>query len=83
VDCAGYHHCRFDITISGTGFQALEVQALFWNPRQGQWFAGASRRFDAPGRYALMVEARGAIIFLKVVSFSGTSFTLDADYALS
>ena len=83
VDSAGYQYCRFDIGLAGTGFQALEVQALFWNPRQSLWFGGASRRFTATGRHALLVEARGATIFLKVTSFTGTSFTLNADYVLS
>jgi hypothetical protein len=83
VDCAGWQHCRFDITIAGVAFESLEVQALFWNPVQEVWFGGGSRRFDATGRYALSVEARGAVVFLKVTAFSGTSFTLDADCVLS
>ena len=37
VDCAGYEYCRFDITITGTGFTSLDVQVLFWNSRQGLW----------------------------------------------
>ncbi len=36
VDCAGYKSCRFDITIGGTGFTYLDVQALFWNSRQSK-----------------------------------------------
>ncbi len=82
VDSAGCQYCRFDIAISGTGFTSLDVQTIFWNSRQGLWFGGASRQFTAPGRYALMVESRGAVIFLKVTAFSGTSFTLATDYAL-
>lgn len=31
VDTKGYKECRFDITVSGTDFTSLEVQALFWN----------------------------------------------------
>ena len=83
VDSSGYQHCRFDLDIGGTGFNSLTVQALFWNSRQSQWFGGGSRQFTATGRYALIVEAGGAPIFLKVTQFSGTSFSLDADYALS
>jgi hypothetical protein len=83
IDCAGYQHCRFDIAIAGVGFQALDVQALFWNLRQNLWFGGATRRFEATGRHALVVEARGALAFLKVTSFTGTSFSLSADYSLS
>lgn len=83
VDCSGYQHCRFDITIGGTGLTSLDVQVLFWNPRQGVWFGGALCKFTATGKYALQVEALGCTIYLKVVSFSGTSFTLDADYSLS
>ncbi len=84
VDCAGYEYCRFDIAIGGTGFTSLEVQSLYWNSRQSLWFGGARRTFAATGRYALAVpDVRGSQVFLKVTVFSGTSFTLDADYALS
>lgn len=83
VDCAGYRQCRFDITLTGTGFTSLEVQALFWNSRQSLWFAGGSRKFTSTGRYALAVDAQGSYVFLKVTAFSGTSFSLSADYALS
>jgi len=83
VDTAGYEKCRFDITLTGTGFTSLEVQALFWNPRQGQWWGGGTRTFTSTGRHALEVESRGAIIFLKVTAFSGTSFSLSADYILN
>lgn len=82
VDCAGYEFCRFDLNISGVGFTSLSVQALYWNPRQNLWFAGASRQFTATGRHSLVAEARGSVIFLKVTAFSGTSFTLGADYSL-
>ncbi len=83
VDSAGYDECRFDITITGTGFTSLEVAALFWNSRQSKWFTGASRVFTATGQHALAVDARGATVYLKVVAFSGTSFSLSADYVLS
>ncbi len=83
VNCTGYQPCRFDVTISGTGFTSLDLAVLFWNSRQSQWFVGASRRLDATGRHAVIVDARGAIIYLKVTAFSGTSFSLAADYALS
>lgn len=83
VDCAGYEQCRFDITITGVGFTSLTVQALFWNPRQAKWFGGASRQFAATGQHALVVESRGAMVFLKITAFSGTSFSLSADYSLS
>ncbi len=83
VDTKGYQECRFDITISGTGFQSLDVQTLFWNPRQAVWFGGGKRTFTATGKHALAVDSRGAIIFLKVTAFSGTSFSLSADYVLN
>jgi len=83
VDTKGYKECRFDIAISGTGFQSLEVQVLFWNPRQELWFGGGMRTFTSTGRHTLAVDDRGAIIFLKVTAFSGTSFSLSADYTLS
>ncbi len=81
VDCAGYEQCRFDIVITGTGFTSLEVQAIFWNGRQGLWFGGGKRSFTATGRHALVVDVRGGMVFLKVTAFSGTSFSLSADYA--
>ena len=83
VDTKGYRECRFDIATSGTDFQSLEVQVLFWNPRQEQWFGGGTRTFTSTGRHTLAVDCRGAIIFLKVTAFTGTSFSLSADYTLS
>ena len=83
VDCAGYHHCRFDITLTGVGLTSLEVQALFWNSRQSLWFAGGSRKLTTIGQHSLMVDVQGAYVFLKVTAFSGTSFSLSTDYALS
>ena len=83
VDCTGFQECRFDIALTGTALTSLEVEVIFWNSRQSKWFAGASRVFTATGQHALTVEARGTIIYLKVVAFSGTSFSLDADHVLS
>ncbi len=83
VNTKGYKECRFDITISGTNFTSLEVQALFWNLRQEKWMGGGKRTFTSTGQHALTVDCRGAIIFLKVTAFSGTSFSLSADYVLS
>ena len=83
VDTKGYKECRFDITITGTDLASLEVQVLFWNPRQEKWFGGGQRTFTATGQHTLVVDCRGAIIFLKVTAFSGTSFSLSADYILS
>lgn len=83
VDTKGYKECRFDITISGTNLTSLTVQALFWNNRQNKWMGGAGRTFAATGQYALVVDSRGTIVFLKVTAFSGTSFSLSADYVLS
>ena len=83
VDTKGYKECRFDITITGTAFTSLEVQALFWNPRQSKWWGGGERTFTSTGQHALVVDCRGAIIFLKVTAFSGTSFSLSVDYILS
>ena len=83
VDSQGYKECRFDITIAGTALSSLETQVIFWNPRQEKWFGGSKRIFTATGQHALVVDSRGANIFLKVTAFSGTSFSLSADYALS
>lgn len=82
IDSHGYRECRFDITLSGVGLSSLEVQALFWNPRQEKWFGGAKRVFTTAGQHALVVESRGAVIFLKVMAFTGTSFSLSVDYTL-
>ena len=83
INCKGYKKCRFDITIEGVGFQSLEVQVLFWNPRQEKWWGGGKRTFTSTGQHALVVDCRGATIFLKVTAFEGTSFSLSADYLLS
>jgi hypothetical protein len=83
IDTKGYKECRFDITITGTDLSSLETQALFWNPRQEKWFGGGKRTFTSTGQHTLVVDSRGAIIFLKVTAFSGTSFSLSADYTLS
>jgi len=83
VDSQGYNQCRFDVDITGNDFSSLEVQVIFWNPRQEKWFGGGKRNFTVTGQHALVVDSRGAIIFLKVTAFSGTSFSLSADYALS
>jgi hypothetical protein len=83
IDSEGYNECRFDITVTGTDFTSLETQVIFWNPRQQKWFGGSKRTLTSTGQHALVAESRGAIIFLKVTAFSGTSFSLDADYSLS
>ncbi|MBI2165384.1 MAG: hypothetical protein HYU29_03140 [Chloroflexi bacterium] len=83
VDCGGYEYCRFDIEVTGTGFNYVDVQVLFWNSRQSKWFGGASQRLSTTGRYSLVVDARGSVIYLKLPGFSGTSFSLGADYILS
>lgn len=83
VDTKGYKECRFDVTITGISVTSLEVQALFWNQRQGKWMGGGKRTFAATGQYALVVDSRRAMVFLKVTAFSGTSFSLSADYILS
>ena len=83
IDTRGYKECRFGIGLSGVDISSLETQILFWNPRQQKWFGGGYRTFNSVGQHALVVDCRGAIIFLKVTAFSGTSFSLSADYTLS
>ncbi len=83
VDTRGYHECRFDIAVTGTGLTSLEVQVLFWNSRQAVWMGGGKRIFTNTGKHAVVVDSRSAKIFLKVTAFSGTSFSLSADYSLS
>ena len=82
IDTKGYKECRFDITITGT-IISLEVQVLFWNQRQEKWWGGSKKTFTSTGQHALVVDCRGAIIFLKVTTFEGTPFSLSADYILS
>lgn len=83
IDTAGYEEARFDVDIGGTGFTSLEVQVLFWSSRLSQWFGGGKRLFTATGRHALTASCRGQKVYSKVTAFSGTSFTLNADYVLS
>lgn len=83
IDTAGYEECRFDLGIGGVGFVHLELQAIFGNSRQSLWFGGGRRTFTSTGRHALVVPCRDQKLFLKATSFNGTSFSLDADYALS
>ena len=83
IDTAGYQECRLDLDLSGVAVTSLEVQAIFWNPRQSLWFGGGKRGFGNTGRHSLVVPCRGQKLFLKVTGFVGTSFNLDVDYALS
>jgi hypothetical protein len=83
IDTSGYRECRFDVNVSGTGFTSLEVQALFWNARQGVWFGGGKLLLAATGKHALVADCRGQKVFLKVTAFTGTSFSLSVDYSLS
>lgn len=85
ISSKGYKECRFDITITitVTALASLETQVLFWNPRQENWWGGGKRTFTSTRRHALVVDSRGATIFLKVTAFNGTSFSLSADYVLS
>ncbi len=83
IDTSGYEEARFDVDIGGTGFTSLEVQVLFWSSRLSQWFGGGKRLFTGTGRHATTAMCRGQKIYLKVTAFTGTSFTLNADYVLS
>ncbi len=83
IDPAGYEECRLDLALSGVALISLEVQALFWNSRQGAWFGGAKRQFTTTGSYSLAAQCRGQKVFLKVTAFTGTSFSLNVDYCLS
>ncbi|MFN3975164.1 MAG: hypothetical protein ACK4K2_07845 [Dehalococcoidia bacterium] len=83
INADGYEECRFDLDITGTGFTSLTVQTIFWNARQGAWFAGGERQFTATGRYALAVPVRGQKVFLKVKAAAAASFTVQVDYTLS
>ncbi len=82
IDTSGFRECRFDLTVTGS-LSSLETQVIFWNARQQKWFGGGRRTFATSGQHALVVDCRGSTIFLKVTAFSGTSFSLGADYILS
>ncbi len=83
VDCAGYRRVRFDIDTTGSvGLTALKVQLLHWNGLAARYFRGAEREFSAAELSAnpvpsLEVEVRGATVFLKVVSATATSLSLN------
>lgn len=84
IDCGGYEYLRLDVAVAGVAVSSLTVQVLLWNARQSLWFGGASRTFTATGRYAIAVpDVRGAVVYLKVTAFTGTSFSLTADATLS
>lgn len=82
VDCAGYRRVRFDIDTSASAdLSALRVQLLHWNGAVGKYFRGAEREFDSSELTAnplpsLEAEARGATVFLKIVSATATSLSL-------
>ncbi|MBN1368843.1 MAG: hypothetical protein JW954_01235 [Dehalococcoidaceae bacterium] len=83
IDTAGYAECRFDIALSGQGIQRLKLVLLFYNSRSGGWFEGAEYEFSSAGQFAVSARTRGATIFLMTKEFTGTSFELSADYAMS
>ena len=77
VDAEGYQHVDFDldVTLGGTN-PMVEVAPLFYDATAGHWFRGDSAYYTASGRYRLRVEARGGVVFLRVVALTGTSPTL-------
>ena len=77
VNAEGYQHIDFDIdvTLGGTT-PMVEVAPLFYDATAEHWFQGESAFYTATGRHRLRVEARGGIVFLQVVSLTGTSPTL-------
>jgi hypothetical protein len=83
VNCAGYRRVRFDIdTAASSGLTALKVQILNWNAPAQKYFRGAEREFTqaelaANPVPALEAEVRGATVFLKVVSATATTLSLN------
>lgn len=83
VNCAGYRRLRFDIDAAGSsGLTALKVQILNWNAAAERYFRGAEREFTeaelvANPVPALEAEVRGATVFLKVVSATATTLSLN------
>ncbi len=77
VASEGYRYVDFDVAVTLGGTDPLvEVAPLFLDATSGTWFRGQSAFFTSSGRYRVRVEARGAVVFLQVVSLSGTSPTL-------
>jgi len=83
VNCTGYRRVRFDVDTSGSsGLTALKVQVLNWNGGAGKYFRGAEREFNQQELSqnplpALEAEVRGATVFLKVVSASAATLSLN------
>ncbi|MEI7925826.1 MAG: hypothetical protein WCI61_06535 [Chloroflexota bacterium] len=77
VNADGYQHIDFDVdvTLGGT-LPMVEVAPLFYDATAAHWFRGESSYYTATGRHRLRVEARGGVVFLQVVSLTGTSPTL-------
>ena len=77
VNAEGYALVDFDVnvTLGGTN-PMVEVAPLFYDVTAAHWFRGESSYFTASGRYRLRVEARGTIVYLQVVSLTGTAPTL-------
>ena len=77
VASEGFRFVDFDVAVTLGGTDPLvEVAPLFLDATSGTWFLGDSSFFPSSGRYRVRVEARGAVVFLQVVSLSGTSPTL-------
>jgi len=77
VASEGFRYVDFDVSVTLGGTDPLvEVASLFFDATSGTWFAGESSFFTSSGRYRVRVEARGAVVFLKVVALEGTSPTL-------
>lgn len=77
VASEGFRFVDFDVAVTLGGTDPLvEVVPLFFDATSGTWFRGESAYFTSSGRYRVRVEARGAVVFLQVVSLTGTSPTL-------
>ena len=89
LDAAGFRIVRFDIDTSGSvDLTALTVQLLVWNPTAERYFRGAQRAFAAAELAAnpvpsLEAEVRGVVVFLKIVSATATSLSLNVYASLS
>ena len=80
MDAAGFEVLDFDmaVTLGGTA-PMVEVAPIFYDATAAAWFKGESAFFTATGNYRLRTQARGAIVYLKVIALTGTSPTLDLD----
>ena len=82
IDCGEYTEARFDIVKNSGTVTALEVQLLFWNSKQAAFMRGSKLTVDELPK-AIVTDVRGATVFLKVTTLTGSSPNISIDYSVS